>query len=274
MRALSRWCAPGETGVDLQRRRGPRATWWRRRRGRPRRSRRGPTPACPEHEIEAGLGDPRLLARDGLERRAQPVGVVERDARDRRGRGGRDHVGRVEPSPEADLDDGEVDLRVAKREEGRERRRLEERQSPGPRRGRGSSSPARASSVTRLAVDADALGEAAKVRRGVHARCGCPAARAIDSTIAQTLPLPLVPATCTARKARSGWPVRSQACRIGLEPQAHPERDARVLAGQGSGERGHGQADGPALSRPRGGRRRGRPGARGAWRGSASSRGG
>ena len=174
----------------------------------------------PEHEVETGLGDPRLLARDVDERGPQAIGVVERDARDRGGARSRQDVRRVEPAADAHLDDREVDLGVAKGEERGERRRLEERQlrraveraleRPGERR-----------VVDRLALDPDALGEAAEVRRGEQPR-RCPAARAIDSTIAQTLPLPFVPATWTASKARSGCPKRAQASRIGSSPSRMP----------------------------------------------------
>ena len=58
--------------------------------------------------------------------------VVVRDARDRRDDGGRDGVGGVEPSSEADLQHGVVNLRVPKREKRRDRRHLEEREGRAP----------------------------------------------------------------------------------------------------------------------------------------------
>ena len=52
--------------------------------------------------------------------------MIERDAGDHASRTAQ-HVGGIEPSPEAGLDDGQVDARIAEFEEGRDRRNLEKR---------------------------------------------------------------------------------------------------------------------------------------------------
>ena len=72
----------------------------------------------------AALDDGRLLAGDGRDRRAQAIGVVEIDVRD-----GRDAaipgVGRVETAAEADLHEGDVEIRLGEMAEHDRRQQLE-----------------------------------------------------------------------------------------------------------------------------------------------------
>src|SRR5690606_38408111 len=120
------------------------------------------------HDGNAWLEDAGLLARDGGEGASELRDVIERDARDGRGQGGGEDVRGVEPAAQADLDDGYLDARAREGEKGRERRRLEEGEL-----GRAVEDLFEKGDEE-LVVDgglgdADALGEAAEVRRGVEA---------------------------------------------------------------------------------------------------------
>ena len=117
-----------------------------------------------EHDDRAGPDHRELLGRDRLTRRAEDVGVVERDVRqhdDRRV----EHVRRVVAPAEPRLDHGHVDL--ARRELGQRGRRehLELRRALRVR----ANARERALEVGVLAVDLDPLGPAAHVRRDVRA---------------------------------------------------------------------------------------------------------
>ena len=86
-----------------------------------------------------------------------------------------------------------------------------------------------ASSPTRVladlvAVDADALGEARQVRRGVEPGAQ-PAARSAASTNAAVEPLPLVPPTCTTAQLALGIAERARSARaIASSPGRTPKR--------------------------------------------------
>ena len=156
--------------------------------------------------------------------------MIERDARDRGGGGARDDVGRVEASADADLHDGEVDPRLAEGEERRERRRLEEGEiRPGVERAREQLGEPRV--AHRLAVDADALGEPAEVRRGVEARLHARRARDRLDHRADAA-LAVGPGDVHHAKAALGVPGALAGGAHRLEPEPHAERDAGVERGE------------------------------------------
>ena len=67
---------------------------------------------------------------------------------------------------------------------------------------------AKSASEISCAVEAHALVDALEMRRGVEARAQARGAQN-RSSIAAVEPFPFVPAMCTERNARSGWPSRS-----------------------------------------------------------------
>ena len=122
----------------------------------------------PQQARDAGLDDPGLLARDLAQRDAEVIGVVEPDARDRRGGwlAGRDGV---EAAPEARLEHGHLDARLSERQKGQHRRELEIRERYARRR------EPHVEGREPIAVHlgprhANSLREAAKVRGRVEAR--------------------------------------------------------------------------------------------------------
>ena len=89
---------------------------------RPEHGQRGP--GRTGHRAVTATDDRGLLAGDRGNRRAQPLGVVEIDVRDR-GDAAVPRVRRVEAAAEADLDDGEVDRLAGEPGEGERRDQLE-----------------------------------------------------------------------------------------------------------------------------------------------------
>ncbi len=127
-RARPRSCAAGTrrplTPAPRARRREPRSASPRARWRSARRAAITASLTLPTTRVEWSLSDSELLGRDLLLRVAEEVGVLERDRgqhRDPRG----DHVGRVEPTAESRLDDGDLHPRLGERLEGRGGRRLE-----------------------------------------------------------------------------------------------------------------------------------------------------
>ncbi len=93
---------------------------------------------CPQHDGHARLDDARLFEGNRLERVAEMLLMIEVDGGDG-ARNRRDHVCRVEPSAEPDLDHANLDRGAPKQLEGDRRRGLEERRLHGQDAGRSQS---------------------------------------------------------------------------------------------------------------------------------------
>ena len=118
----------------------------------------------------ASLDDRRLLAGDVADRRTEPVRVVEVDVRDR-GDASVPGMGRVEPAPEADLDEREVDP-LARRTSGRPSRSAARTRSAG-RGGAARGRPrASASSTSRANVSLSIGRPPICIRSRYVTRCG------------------------------------------------------------------------------------------------------
>ena len=188
-----------------------------------------------EDDLDASLRDAGLLARDLDERRAEPVGVIEGDARDCCRAWRRNDVRRVEASAEPDLEDGDVDVRFAEGDERGERERLEEAEV-----GRAIEDAAHERRerrvVERRAVDANALGETAQVRRRVEA--GPLSGRARDPLDHRAGRSFAVGPRDVHRFERTFRVPEPNACILHrLQAEAHSERNACVQIDEGAGER-------------------------------------
>ena len=170
--ALRRWCSPGSDvpgrdsgggAADVDEVDVVRVGERRERGGRVR---------LPDDQRPAGPADRRLLGRDDRDVGTEPVGVIERDAR-QHGAVRVPEVDRVEPTAEPDLHDRDVAARLDEQRHRGEGRELEVGQRVGGVvRGRGQPAPfdpgERADDVRvrrLLGSDAHALGEARHVRR-------------------------------------------------------------------------------------------------------------
>jgi hypothetical protein len=87
-------------------------------------------PARPGDGDVAALDDGRLLSGDGLDGRAEAIGVVEVDVGDH-GHAAVPGMGRVEPPADPDLDEGDVDLGLGEVAKDHRRQELEIRRRPG-----------------------------------------------------------------------------------------------------------------------------------------------
>ncbi len=131
-----------------------------------------------DHDGHAGTQNAGLLECDLCQRRSELLGVVERDRRDDRQLRPVDHVGRVEPAAEANLEQQHIGRILGEREKGRSRCDLELRDVVGTVRCLGADQHVDQLILgdgVRLATrigQLDALMEAHQVRRGVdvHAR--------------------------------------------------------------------------------------------------------
>jgi hypothetical protein len=186
---------------------------------------RGFRPLARENRRDAGLQDAGLFSGDGFQALAQERFVVEIDGRDH-GEIGNHHVGGVEAPAESHFEHHHIDALFG---EDRERHGGDGFEVGGVHvdlalgeqrfhaRVNAVEGAGEAFGGDGHAVDADALGGFGQVRRGEQAGAAAGGAQA-DSSMAQTEPLPLVPATWTKWRRSCGRPRASRTARMRSRP--------------------------------------------------------